>query len=267
MSETPPVRGNRKAEGGARTEKKADGSRKAQFRKADHALVDLQNAVIDKQRRVLIIVEGRDASGKDGAIRRISKHLSPRDTRIVAPGKPTERDRRAWYFERYTEQLPLAGEIVFFNRSWYNRAGVERVMEFCSEDDVAQFYAAVPAFEQLLTHCGFELIKYYLDVSRDEQKGRLRDRRDNPLKQWKRSPVDDRAIELWKAYSAARDEMLSRTHLPFAPWTVVRADDKRAARLSMMRDLARRLSKKGKRSAAAPDPDVLFPFNPDLLST
>lgn len=262
----PSVQDGGPADATAPVEEKPTTARKAQFRKADLALVGLQNAVIAQQRKVLVIFEGRDASGKDSVIRRISKHLSPRDTRIVAPGKPTERDRRAWYFERYAEQLPLAGEIVFFNRSWYNRAGVERVMGFCTEEDVAQFYAAVPAFEQLLAHCGFELAKYYLDISKGEQKRRLRERRENPLKQWKRSTVDDRAVDLWKAYGAARDEMLARTHLPFAPWTVVKADDKRTARLAIMRDLVRRLSKKGKRPVPSPDPDVLFAFDPDLLA-
>lgn len=229
-------------------------------------LVKIQRDVIDSKRKILIILEGRDAAGKDGAIKRITKHMSPRDTRIVALGKPGEREARAWYFERYVSQLPLSGEIVIFNRSWYNRAGVERVMQFCTADEYKDFMEMVPSFEQMLGHCGFTIVKYYLDVSRKEQKRRLKERSDDPLKQWKRSPVDAEAVRLWDEYSEARNEMLKRTNTPAAPWIIVKADDKPAARLALMRDIVRRLSSDDDRDThLPPDEDVLFPFTPEAL--
>jgi polyphosphate kinase 2 len=246
-------------------DKPARSKHKDDLRLVDLALVDLQQHIIKSGRKILVILEGRDGAGKDGVIRRVTKHMSPRDTRVVALAKPTEQEGRSWYFERYTNELPLAGEIVFFNRSWYNRAGVERVMGFCKKDAVAEFFKAAPIFEELLVHCGFELIKYYLDISKTEQKKRLKDRHDNPLKQWKRSSVDDQAIELWQAYSEARNEMLERTHRQIAPWTIVKADDKAAARLAVMRDLQLRIGGKGKHKTEAPDPDVIFSFDPNLI--
>ena len=241
------------------------GKHKADFRAVDLALVELLQSVIKSGRKILIIIEGRDGAGKDGVIRRITKHMSPRDTRVIALAKPTEQEGRSWYFERYTNELPLAGEIVFFNRSWYNRAGVERVMGFSKKNAVAEFFNAAPVFEELLVHCGFELIKYYLDISKAEQKIRLKDRRDNPLKHWKRSPVDDQALELWQDYSDARDEMLERTHTQIAPWTIVKANDKAAARLAVMRDLCFRIGGKTKHKIETPDVNVIFPFDPYLI--
>ncbi len=243
----------------------ASGKHKADFHAVDLGLVELQKRVIKTGRKILIILEGRDGAGKDGVIRRITKHMSPRDTRVVALAKPTEQEGRSWYFERYTNELPLVGEIVFFNRSWYNRAGVERVMGFSKKDAVAEFFNATPVFEELLVHCGFELIKYYLDISKAEQKIRLKDRRDNPLKHWKRSPVDDQALELWQDYSDARNEMLERTHTQIAPWTIVKADDKAAARLAVMRDLCLRIGGKTKHKTKIPDANVIFPFDPYLI--
>lgn len=236
------------------------------FQDAAIDLVKVQRDVIQSKSKVLIIFEGRDAAGKDGAIKRITKHMSPRDTRIVALGKPGEREARAWYFERYVSQLPLSGEIVFFNRSWYNRAGVERVMEFCTDDEYREFMEMVPSFEQMLGHCGFTIVKFYLDVSRKEQKHRLKDRSEDPLKQWKRSPVDAEAVRLWDKYSEARNEMLKRTNTPAAPWIIVKADDKSAARLALMREIVRRLSSDDDRDVhPPPDNDVLFPFTLEAL--
>lgn len=222
-------------------------------------LVKLQRHFIKCDDKILIILEGRDASGKDGTIKRIVQHLSPRETRVVALGKPSDRDRTSWYFQRYVPYLPAAQELVLFNRSWYNRAGVERVMGFCTEAEHEEFMGSVSNFENMLVRSGVKLLKYYLDISKAEQKRRLRDRKEDPLKQWKVSPIDDQAIKHWKAYSRARNEMLARTHNPMAPWTLVRANDKRLARLNIIKDLLGRLhyTDKDKR-LARPDPQIVF---------
>ena len=225
-------------------------------------LVKFQKHVIENDQKVLVILEGRDAAGKDGAAKRIAEHLSPRETRIVALGTPSLRDQKSWYFQRYVEHLPVSGEIVLFNRSWYNRAGVERVMGFCSDEQYEQFMVSVPLFEQLLVHCGFKMIKYYLDISSDEQRRRLESRRKDPLRQWKLSPVDAEAHKLWKQYSEARNEMFARTHSVFAPWIIVKADDKRAARLNIIRDLLSRCDYHGKeRHPELPDPNLIFLYD------
>jgi polyphosphate kinase 2 len=231
-------------------------------------LVKLQKHVIAAEKKLLIIVEGRDGAGKDGLIKRVTKHMSPRETRVVALGKPSDRDRRAWYFERWVSHLPVGGEIVFFNRSWYNRAGVERVMGFCTEAEAEEFPATASLFEQLLAHCGVTILKYYLDISKGEQRSRLAERHDNPLKQWKLSPVDDEAIKRWKAYSQARNEMFARTHTVFAPWIIVRADDKKEAQLNVMRDLLTRMDYDGKRrDDQLPNPNIVFLYDPSALSS
>lgn len=207
-------------------------------------LAALQRQLIAEDRRLLVILEGRDSAGKDGAIKRIVEHQSPRETRVVALGKPTERDRSSWYFQRWTVHLPAAGEFVLFNRSWYNRAGVERVMGYCSEVEYARFLSDVSAFEDLLCDDGIILLKYYLDISRIEQAARLEDRRTNPLKQWKISPVDAVALEKFDAYSEARNAMLAATG-DAVPWRVVKADDKRRARLEIIRDILASVPSKG----------------------
>ena len=231
-------------------------------------LTRLQRHVIASGQKVLVIFEGRDAAGKDGAIKRIVEHLSPRETRMVALGKPSDRDRNSWYFQRWVPHLPASGEIVLFNRSWYNRAGVERVMGFATEEEYEEFFTTAPLFEQLLVHCGITIVKYYLDISRDEQKRRLKYRAEDPLKQWKISPIDEKAIKHWKDYSAARNEMLARTHTPFAPWVVVRADDKDAARLNVIRDLLSRFDFDSKhRQRDLPDPNITFPYDKAALSS
>jgi polyphosphate kinase 2 len=238
------------------------------FHRAQVELVKFQKHVIKSGQKVLLIFEGRDAAGKDGTIKRIVEHLSPRETRVVALGAPSSRDRKAWYFQRYVEHLPIAGEIVLFNRSWYNRAGVERVMGFCSEEEYEEFMKTVPMFEQLLLHCGFTILKYYLDISREEQERRLKHRRRDPLRQWKLSPVDAKAQKHWEHYSEARNAMLARSHTDRAPWIIVRADDKWAARLNVIRDLLSRCEFHGKnRHGESPDLNVVFPFEERFLKT
>jgi polyphosphate kinase len=247
-------------------EDRTKNGQKAELRTVQIELVKLQRHVIKTGQKLLVIVEGRDAAGKDGTIKRIVQHLSPRDARVVALGVPSDRDRRAWYFQRYVEQLPVAGEIVLFNRSWYNRAGVEHVMNFCTEEEYLMFLETAPIFEDLLVHCGVKIVKYYLDISRSEEKARLKERRVDPLSQWKLSPIDAEAVSHWDDYSAARNEMLMRTHTTVAPWTIVRADDKSKARINLIRDLLTRLEFKGKnRQAHLPDPEVVFSFHSDAI--
>ena len=229
-------------------------------------LVKLQRQIIAEGERVLIIFEGRDAAGKDGEIKHITEHLSPRETRVVALGPPSDRDRHSWYFQRYVPHLPAGGEMVLFNRSWYNRAGVELVMGFCTRAETREFLETVPSFEQMLVRSGTKLFKYYLDIDKREQKKRLKERRRDPLKQWKLSPIDAKAPKLWNEYSKARNEMFARTHSPFAPWMVVRANDKHAARLNVIRDLLSRLDYRGRGKALLPpDPDIVFSYDPSCL--
>ena len=236
------------------------------LRKLQVELVKLQRHFIKCNDKILIILEGRDASGKDGTIKRIVQHLSPRETRVVALGKPSDRDRTSWYFQRYVPYLPAAQELVLFNRSWYNRAGVERVMGFCTEAEHEEFMSSVSNFENMLVRSGVKLLKYYLDIGKAEQKKRLQDRKSDPLKQWKVSPIDDQAIKRWKAYSLARDEMLARTHNPMAPWTLVRASDKRLARLNIIKDLLSRLHYADKdERLIRPDPRIVFAYDASNL--
>ncbi len=232
------------------------------LRDAQVGLVKLQQHVIETERKVLVVVEGRDAAGKDGTIKRIVEHLSPRETRVVALGKPSDRERKSWYFQRYVAHLPIGGELVLFNRSWYNRAGVERVLGFCSNKEYEEFMRTVPLFEQLLVHCGIVLIKYYLDISRKEQVRRLAARRKSVLHQWKNSSLDALGPKHWKDYGRARNEMFARSHSVFAPWIVVRADDKRAARLNLIRDLLSRFDFGARGRMRTPDdPDLVFSFH------
>jgi polyphosphate kinase 2 len=231
-------------------------------------LVLLQKHNIKTNGKVLIILEGRDASGKDGTIKRIVQYLSPRETRVVALGKPSDRERTSWYFQRFTPYLPAAQEMVLFNRSWYNRAGVERVMEFCTEDEHEEFIGSVANFEQMLIRSGVKLFKYYLDISKKEQKNRLHARKTNPLKQWKISPIDSQALKRWKEYSSARNEMLARTHTPGAPWILVKADDKRQARLNIIKDILGRLEYIGKNAKTVrADRKIVFEYDLSNLSS
>lgn len=234
--------------------------------KLEIALVETQVWAIDKDLKVLVLFEGRDAAGKDGVIHRVVEHLSVRKTRIVALPKPDERQKTEWWFQRYVGHLPAAGEWALFNRSWYNRSGVERVMGFSTAQEQEQFLRDAPLFERMLVESGIRLIKYWLDVSKTEQAKRLDDRTANPLKRLKASPMDEYAQSRWDAYSEARDETLLRTHSAVAPWICVRADNKKAARLNVLRHLLRTLAcPKLSREVEAPDPEVLFPFEAEAL--
>lgn len=230
-------------------------------------LVKLHSHVIAHGLKVLVLFEGRDSAGKDGTIKRVVEHLSPREVRVVAPGRPSNREETEWYFQRYVRDLPAAQEIVLFNRSWYNRAGVEPVMKFCTPAEHEAFLEAAPRFERLLVRSGTYLLKYYLDISRKEQARRLRERRKDPLKQWKISPVDEAAQKLWHEYSRARNSMLLRTHTEEAPWIVVRANNKQQARLNVIRDILMRLPGRAKRHAEAPDEHVIREFRENLISS
>lgn len=207
-------------------------------------LVKLQKEIIASELKLLVILEGRDAAGKDGTIKRIIKHLSPRETRVVALGKPSDLQEREWYFQRYSQHLPVSGEFVLFNRSWYNRAGVEKVMGFCTEQEYTTFFTQVELFEEMLVNAGFTILKYYLDISKAEQERRLDDRRNNPLKQWKISPIDKVAQQHWDDYSEARDAMLLKTNFKHAPWFVVNAEKKKAAHIALITHLLRQLAYK-----------------------
>lgn len=240
----------------------------SQLRDLQIELVRLQRHLIAEGEKLLILLEGRDGAGKDGSIKAIIEHMSPRESRVVALGKPSDREVTQWYFQRYVAYLPAAGEFVLFNRSWYNRAGVERVMGFCSVDECERFLDDVPVFEEMLVRSGIRLFKYYLDIDRAEQKARLEARRTDPLKQWKISPIDEAALRHWKDYSKARDVMLSRTSTTLSPWTVVCANDKKTARLNLIRDLLSRMEYRQKGEAVRPVPDrkVVFRFTAKALS-
>ena len=225
------------------------------------ALVRYQQHAMEAGERTLVIFEGRDAAGKDGAIHAITEHMSVRNTRVVALAKPSEREKGQWYYQRYVPHLPAAGEVVLFNRSWYNRGGVEPVMGFCTPEQHEAFLRDTPVLETMLVGDGLRLVKLWLDVSRKEQAKRLAERRDDPLKALKSSPLDEAAQTRWDAYGAARDEMLKRTHCDSAPWVCVRSDRKKTARLNIIRYLVRALAPASiAESLEPPDPSVLFPF-------
>ncbi|GGL93986.1 polyphosphate kinase 2 [Streptomyces fumigatiscleroticus] len=221
-------------------EKTAKLSRKAYERellRLQTELVKLQEWVRAEGARLVVVFEGRDAAGKGGTIKRVAEHLNPRVARIAALPTPTERQRTQWYFQRYVEHLPAAGEIVLFDRSWYNRAGVEHVMGFCTEEEHRRFLRQCPVFERMLVEDGILLRKYWFSVSDTEQEDRFRRRLEDPLRRWKLSPMDLESVTRWEAYSRARDEMLAHTDLAEAPWYLVESDNKRRARLNMIAHL------------------------------
>ena len=200
-------------------------------------LVKLQDWVIHKKLKVVVLFEGRDAAGKGGAIKRITQRLNPRVCRVAALPAPSERERTQWYFQRYVQHLPAAGEIVLFDRSWYNRAGVEKVMGFCSDEEYEAFFRDVPEFEKMLVRSGIILIKYWFSITDEEQHLRFMMRIHDPLKQWKLSPMDLESRRLWEQYTKAKETMLERTHIPEAPWWIVWAVDKKRARLNCIHHL------------------------------
>ena len=204
-------------------------------------LVKLQDWVATTKRKVVIIFEGRDAAGKGGVIKRITQRLNPRVARVVALPAPNDREKTQWYFQRYVPHLPAGGEMVLFDRSWYNRAGVERVMGFCSDEELEEFFRTVPEFEKMLMRSGIVLIKYWFSISDDEQNLRFLGRIHDPLKQWKLSPMDLESRRRWEDYTKAKEEMLERTHIPEAPWWIVPADDKKKARLNCITHLLSQL--------------------------
>lgn len=221
---------------------KKSGKLKKEFYEAELArlqveLVKLQEWVKHKGLKVVVLFEGRDAAGKGGVIKRITESLNPRVARVVALGKPTEREESQWYFQRYVPELPAAGEIVLFDRSWYNCVGVDRVMGFVTEEQVSEFFKSCPQFERMLIRSGILLIKYWFSVSDEEQERRFQARIDNPTKRWKLSPMDMKSREKWVEYSRAKDEMFEHTDLPKCPWWVVEADDKKKARLNCITHL------------------------------
>lgn len=209
-------------------------------------LLKLQAWVKESGQRVVILFEGRDAAGKGGAIKRFMEHLNPRGARVVALEKPTETERGQWYFQRYVQHLPTAGEIALFDRSWYNRAGVERVMGFCNNDEYTEFMRQAPEFERNLVRSGIHLIKFWFSVSREEQRRRFKERKVHPLKQWKLSPIDMASLDKWEDYTKAKEAMFFYTDTADAPWTVIKSDCKKRARLNAMRYVLHKLPYKGK---------------------
>lgn len=227
-------------------------------------LVKLQHWIQKEGKRLAIIFEGRDAAGKGGTIRRFAEHLNPRAMRVVALPKPTEEERGQWYFQRYMKQLPNRGEIVFFDRSWYNRGIVEPVNGFCTRQEYDRFIQQVPEFEHMLVEDGVVLVKFWFSISREEQVARFRSRERNPLKQWKLSPLDSRAQELWDAYTRHKELVFIRTHTSFSPWIIVRANDKKRARLDSIRYVLSLFDYKGKDQADCsllPDPGIVKRFH------
>ena len=222
-------------------------------------LLKLQSWVKEHKQKIIILFEGRDAAGKGGTIKRFMEHLNPRGARVVALEKPTESERGQWYFQRYVQQLPTAGEIVLFDRSWYNRAGVERVMGFCSDEEYKEFMRQAPEFERNLTRSGLHLIKFWFSVSREEQRRRFKERQVHPLKHWKLSPIDLASLDKWEDYTQAKESMFQHTDTADAPWTVIKSDCKKRARLNAMRYLLHRLPYEGK------DPKKIGALDPLLV--
>lgn len=226
-------------------------------------LIRMQNDIAQSGARVLVIFEGRDAAGKGGTIKRITQPLNPRRARVVALSKPTEREQSQWYFQRYIPHLPAAGEMVLFDRSWYNRAGVEPVMGFCTPQQHEDFLNAVPAFEKLLVDDGIRVIKYWFSVSAAEQEQRLQDRAADPTKRWKISSIDLRAREKWSDYSRCKDSMFERTHTDWAPWHVVDSDNKKRARLNCISHLLAQIPHEPRAAEIQSLPDRTI--DPDML--
>jgi len=236
-------------------------------------LVKLQNWAKSVGEHIVIVFEGRDAAGKGGTIKRFTEHLNPRGATVVALEKPSEREQTQWYFQRYVPYLPAAGEIVMFDRSWYNRAGVERVMGFCTDEEYWEFMREAPEFERLLVSSGLHLTKFWFSVTRSEQRTRFIIRRVDPVRQWKLSPMDIESLDKWDAYTDAKDAMFHYTDTVHAPWTVVKSNDKKRARLEAIKHVLRKFDYEGKNEAAIGEPDIniigppsaLAEHNPDIF--
>ncbi len=226
-------------------------------------LVKLQQWANREKKRIAIIFEGRDAAGKGGNIRRFTEHLNPRSMRLVALTKPTNVEKGQWYFRRYIQHLPNPGEVVFFDRSWYNRAVVEPVMSFCTKQQYDQFMVQLPEFEHMLYEDGVIIIKFWLSISKEEQLLRFDARMDNPLKRWKFSPVDKKGQEYWDEYTKYKEQMFSKTHTSFCPWTIVKTNNKQTARVECMRYVLTRIDYEGKddsKISLLPDPNVIMNY-------
>jgi polyphosphate kinase 2 len=228
-------------------------------------MLELQRELLKAQRwieqtgqRIVVLFEGRDAAGKGGTIKRFTEHMNPRTARVIALQKPTEREQTQWYFQRYINHLPAAGEIVLFDRSWYNRAGVERVMGFCTPNDYLEFMRQCPQFEQMLVRAGIVLVKFWFSVSREVQRRRFAERERDPLKQWKLSPIDRASLDKWEDYTEAKEAMFFYTDTADAPWTIVKSDDKKRARLNAMQQLLELLPYDGKDTSIVTGPDPLI---------
>ena len=227
-------------------------------------LLKVQLWAQDTGQKFVLLFEGRDAAGKGGTIKRFTEHLNPRTARVVALNKPTDIERGQWFFQRYVEHLPTAGEIVLYDRSWYNRAGVERVMGFCEPSEYLEFMRQAPQMEQMLVRSGIRLFKYWFSVSRKEQMRRFQSRETDPLKQWKLSWIDVEGLKKWDAYSEAIAETLERSHSKAAPWTIIRSDDKRRARLNAIRTVLHALDYANKDAKAIGEIDTAICGGPDI---
>ena len=234
-----------------------------ELKKLQIELVKLQQWIAKNNKRVAVIFEGRDAAGKGGNIRRFMEHLNPRSMRLVALNKPTVVERGQWYFQRYIKELPNPGEIVFFDRSWYNRAVVEPVMGCCTKDEYKKFLVQVPEFEHMLYEDGVTIIKFWLSISKEEQERRFNARNDDPLKRWKFSPVDKRGQELWSEYTYYKSEMFSKTHTAYSPWIVVKTNDKKKARVECIRHVLSQFDyqeEKEEKVITNPDPNIVMRY-------
>ena len=240
----------------------------AELRELQSEFVNLQKWIAEKQMRVAIVFEGRDAAGKGGSIKRFKEHLNPRTSRVVALNKPTEVEKGQWYFRRYIKVMPNPGEIVFFDRSWYNRAVVEPVMGFCTKNQYKKFMVQVPEFEHLLYEDNLKIIKFWFSISKEEQKKRFDARLSNPLKRWKFSPVDMKGQELWDDYTYYKEQMFSKTHTNFSPWIIVKTNNKRQARLESMRYVLSQFDYNEKGAAnisLSPDPNVIMRYHRSVI--
>jgi polyphosphate kinase 2 len=229
-------------------------------------LLKMQNHIKETGQKVLMIFEGRDAAGKGGTIKRITEHLNPRGARVVALNKPSDTEKTQWYFQRYTHHLPSAGEIVMFDRSWYNRGGVEPVMEFCTQEEHKEFLHEVPEFEKMLVNSDIKIMKFYFSVSKEEQEKRFDKRRKDPLKQYKLSPVDEQSQGLWDKYTIAKYSMLLASHTDHAPWTIIRSDNKKKARINCIKHILNTVDypDRIKKKKIVPDPDILFSASDEI---
>ncbi len=224
-------------------------------------LLKVQQWVKETDQKIVMLFEGRDAAGKGGTIKRFTEHLNPREARVVALNKPSDAERGQWYFQRYIQHLPTAGEMVLYDRSWYNRAGVERVMNFCEPNDYLEFMRQTPEFERMLVRSGIRLFKYWFSVTQTEQRNRFASRETDPLKRWKLSPIDRASLDKWEAYTEAKEAMFFYTDTADAPWTVIRSNDKKRARLNCMKHFLASLDYPDK------DPEVATPPDPKIVHT